>query len=97
MRKKVLFTLTALFAAIASLTAAPVTKAEASEMAKAFMMARGIAVEGDLSHPREMHRQKTGLPVTMSSTMVKMEVSSSCRVILGQGRSSLILMKVISI
>jgi hypothetical protein len=49
MRKKVLFTLTALFAAIASLTAAPVTKAEASEMAKAFMMARGIAVEGDLT------------------------------------------------
>ena len=48
MRKKVLFTLTVLFAAVVQLTAAPVTKAEASEMAEAFLMAKGIAVEGNL-------------------------------------------------
>ena len=49
MRKKVLFTLTVLLAAVVQLTAAPVTKAEASEMAEAFLMAKGIAVEGNLT------------------------------------------------
>ena len=49
MRKRVLFTLTVLFAAVIQMTAAPVTQAEASEMAKAFMMARGIAVDGNLT------------------------------------------------